>query len=272
MSEISYAREYREVELHLIDPPELAMRESFDEQKLMELADDIKMNGLIAPLVLIHRSPRYEIVAGHRRFAALTMIEAVTAPALVYADSRVDVERIKVSENAEREDVNPAHEARYFTRLLELRCGNDTDRLAALVGRSREYVETRVLLLKGDSDVLTAVDREQISLSVARELNAIKDVAHRRVYLEAAIRGGVSGRQAREWRIQANGFLDRQVASAPAGDAAAAMPAQPIDSIYRCLCCGSDEDAHDMMLVYVHKACWRIVLRPILEGTRPASS
>lgn len=264
--------EYRVIPLHLIDPPELAMRETFDEVTLVELADDIKAHGLIQPLVVQPVGARFRVIAGHRRSVALHMIEALEAPCIVRTDADVDPEALKVSENTEREDVNPAHEARYFKVLLERDCGNDTNTLASKVGRSREYVETRLLLLLGDARVLQGVADGKLTLSVARELNAIKDAAQRTVYIDAAIRGGVSGRQAREWRLQANGFTERQTESAEAAGVPPTTPTQPADSIFNCLCCQSDEDMHDMMLVYIHKGCYRAVLRPIIEGVRPVGS
>lgn len=272
MSHTTLLGALREVELHRIDPPELAMRESFNEEKLMELADSIKANGLISPLLLRPRGDRFEIIAGHRRYTALRMLDALTAPAIVAEGADVDFEAWKVAENADREDVNPAHEAKYFDALLNLRCDNDTDILARLVGRSREYVESRLLLLKGDPRVLDAIAQEKISLSVAKELNAIHDANLRAVYVEAAIRGGCSGRQAREWRLQANGFSERQTESATEAGAAAPLPTQPADSIFRCICCNGDDDLHLMKLVYVHDGCLRAVLRPLLGHASPASS
>lgn len=269
MSASATRGEFRTIELHLIDPPDLAMRETFDEDQLMTLADDIKAHGLIQPLVVYPDGKRFKIIAGHRRYSALKMIEAISAPCIVRTDADLDFEALKVAENAEREDVNPAHEANYFQRLLTTRCGDDTDRLAKLVNRSREYVETRLLLLQGDPQILQAIADKKLALGVARELNGIKDPSIRAVCLQSAVSGGCTQRQARQWRLEYNGFSERQTESAAEAGAATPMPAQPADSIFRCICCSGDDDVHLMKLVYVHDGCLRAVLRPLL-GQAPS--
>lgn len=269
MSTIPESADFRVIPLHLIDPPELAVREQFDEQRLMELADDIHSNGLIQPLVVRSVGDRFEIIAGHRRYTALHMIGAVSAPCSVRNDTDIDPDALKIAENAEREDVNPAHEAQFFARLLARDPNGDTDALAKKVRRSREYVETRLLLLRGDTRIYAAVAAGTITLSVARELNAIRNEGQRLVYLEAAVRGGASAKVAQQWRKEANRFADIQVESAEAAGAPAPMPTQPVDSVFRCICCDGDEDTYDMRLVYVHNGCYRTVLRHIIEGVRP---
>lgn len=264
--------EFCTVLLHLVDPPELAMRETFDEPKLMELADSIKAHGLISPLLLRRRGHRFEIVAGHRRYTALKMIDALSAPAIVVDGDDIDFEALKVAENSDREDVNPAQEAKYLATLLQTRCGDDTDALARMVGRSRGYVETRLLMLKGDPRIFEALANDKIGIGVARELNGIKDPNIRLVCLESAVKGGCTQQRAQQWRIEYNGFTDRQVDSAAAAGDATTQPTQPADSVNRCICCNGDDDFHLMRLVYVHDGCYRSVLRPLLGGGAPASA
>ena len=254
---------FRELDLHLVDPPALAVRQGFDEQKLIELADDIKAHGLVQPIGVKRKGDRYEVIFGHRRRVALGMIHALKVPAMIWPDTGVSHEALKIKENKYREDVNPADEAVYLQELLQKECGDDTDTLAALIGEKRTYVEDRLQLLRGDERVLEALRDEKITYTVARELNAIRDPEQRFRYLDAAVHGGATAKLARTWRLEANGFTDRQEAAgvAPQPGPAAAIVAG--ESPYRCFCCGSDEDVHDLELVYMHRGCRRMTERAL---------
>ncbi len=264
MSTVTARHTYRVIELHLIDEPSLAVRQSFDEAALYALADDIRTNGLLQPIGVKPIGDRFEVVYGHRRRIALGMIQALDAPCVIVDGTGISPEALKIKENKYREDINPGDEAIYLAELLETECGSDTDALAALIGESREYVESRLLLLRGDERVFAALrDREHgITFSVARELNMVRDPAQRAMYLDAAVRGGVSAKVARQWRLDANTFTDRQI------DAGAPPPepvlAQPPASIFRCVVCGSDEHVHEMDLVYLHRGICTTMLKRLL--------
>jgi len=168
------ARIYQQLSLDDIDPPALASRETVDERALEELAQSIARVGLIQAIGVRRCGARYQVVYGHRRFLACQMIGTPTIECVIVGDGDVSPEALKIIENAEREAVNPAEEAAMLHTLLANDCGGDTDVLARLLHRSREYVESRLLLLAGDRDVLAALRAGKITLSVARELNMMR--------------------------------------------------------------------------------------------------
>jgi len=260
------ARIYQQLSLDDIDPPALASRETVDERALEELAQSIARVGLIQAIGVRRCGARYQVVYGHRRFLACQMIGTPTIECVIVGDGDVSPEALKIIENAEREAVNPAEEAAMLQTLLANDCGGDTDVLARLLHRSREYVESRLLLLAGDRDVLAALRAGKITLSVARELNMMRAAHERRMYLDSAISNGCSYRLARDWRVRANALQDRRDSEPvpPSGDAD--RPPQPPESPYRCLMCGHDDDPHDMGLYYIHNYCFKAIVRPFLRG------
>jgi ParB family chromosome partitioning protein len=265
---------YAERPLELIDPPSLAMRETFDEAGLAELAESIRQVGVVLPIKLRSRGARFEIIDGHRRYVASLMAGRQTIPS-VAVDVGDDLgEALKAHANYWREDVNPAEEAVWFSRLLETHCEGDVDRLCTMLHLKRSYVEDRLLLLEADAEIIAAVREKRIGFGHARELQQVRDRSTRLMYLDSAIRGGATVRLIREWRQRAN--------AAPAGEAP-----PPSDGLNQhtgtpapaftmsCLCCGSDDAPWEMELIYVHRRCRGMFLDPYmarLRGELPAGA
>jgi ParB/RepB/Spo0J family partition protein len=259
----SNGRQFAMVDLALVDDPHLPARATMDAEKLDELTESIRAQGVIEPLILVKRDGRYEVVAGHRRRLAALRAELVTVPALIAPDDERTLEAIKLHENTKREDLNAGDEAIYFAQLLESLAGGDIDALAELVKETRYYVESRLALLRGDDRVLAALCAREINFAVANELNRIADAGYRLNFLEAAVKGGATARLVREWRL---GYERMQQAN-PAGDshkpAASAMPAQPAGSVLNCYFCDSPDDPHTFELVYLHRHCVQALERVV---------
>jgi len=257
----------REIPLELIDQPEVAIRETMDQTALEELTDSIREMGVLQPIVVVASDGRYRILAGHRRFIAAGRAGRPTIPALVRPAGAGAGEAVTVHENCHREDVNPAEEAGYLAHLLETSCGGDVDKLCRLTRQKRGYVEERLLLLRGDPEVLQTLKQRRLSLAVARELNRIRDQGYRRMYLEAAARGGATARMVQEWRIQSERVIPAE--PPPPGNGAnqfSALPA-PITTM-RCFLCDESDDIPEMELLYVHRSCRKVILRPLLAERR----
>lgn len=253
------------VPLALIDDPEVAMRETMDEQELANLAESIRQLGLLQPVVLRPRGVRYEIIAGHRRTVAARRAGLVDVPAMVGAVDDETVEAMKMAENVDRENVGPAEEATYLATILEKFCANDFDRLVTLTRRSESYLNDRLALLSGSAAVLEALRAKQINLSVATELNRYKDEIAGRQALELAIAQGATGRAVRDWRRQYELVLANNAAAIAAGDAVnAAIPAAST-GMPRCIVCHQDNRPEAMRMHYVHEHCNLAILEPMLS-------
>lgn len=259
--------ELRTLATALIDEPSITMRANMDDEVLMSLAESIRRTGLINPICVAPRGDRYEIIAGHQRFIACTMARLAAVECRVFDLSGRALERMKIDENAERSNVNPAEEAQYLDRLLREFCHDDVDELAEFACKSRDYVESRLLLLRGDRDIFQAVMDGLIGISVAKELNEIRHDVWRRSYLQAALTGATA-KQVKQWRIDAELFEARQQdAIAPSTSSAiASSPVAP--SGPACLVCGKTRDLHVMVPHYMHPACKEAILDPMLEAYR----
>lgn len=257
------------IPLALIDEPAVAIRSTFDEVQLGELAASIRDMGLIQPIIVKPAGDRYEVVAGHRRLIACQLAHLDPVPCLVRAAGAIDPNAVKIAENYYREPVNPAEEAAFLDNLLNTQCGGDTDNLAALIKHSRSYVEDRLTLHRGDPRILEALKQRQISLTVARELNRVKDADLRLVYTEAAIRGGATASVIRTWRQQeVQGFSSTESGEAAAASSrTAANLFQPAEM--RCLFCGDADEPERIEHVWLHKHCRRYVEK--LLNVAPAS-
>lgn len=261
----------RDVALDAIDEPSLPMRQSMDPQAMQELMESIAVDGLLQPIVLKPRGDRFEIIAGHRRFIAHKNLALPTIAALIRDVDDDRIERFKTAENTDREDVNPADQAAYFAELFVVRCNQDVDVLCELVGRKRAYVEQRLLLHAGDPAIRQAVADGEISLSIATELNKIASPDGRAMYLDAARKGGASVRSVRTWVAQAKQFDDLQAGAAPPPADYVAPPAQPYGSSLTCIVCETNDAPYEMVLVYIHRTCKRIVLDRLLASLGPSS-
>jgi len=245
---------YREIGLELIDPPSLAIRETMDLEALEELTRSIREVGVLQPIVVQEQAGRYRILAGHRRYIASMRATLKTIPAVIRDTTQVSGVAVTSHENAYREDVNPAEEAKYLAAVLEQECGGDVDRLCELTRQARSYVEGRLLLLTGDPDVFEALRQRRISMAVARELNRVTDRGYRMMYLDAAIRGGATARMVQEWRVHANLAAPVEAPAPTDGtNQYTGLPATITTMI--CLCCGSADEPWNMELIAVHKRC-----------------
>lgn len=258
--------EDRRIPLDVIDEPATPERETMEAEDLAALGLNIKAIGLIKPLVVIPRGKRYETVAGHRRLLAMRIVHYTPVPCRVLVAGQVDALSILVAENAYTEAVNPVEEARFYARLLAEKCGNDVDVLCMAVGRRREFVEDRLIMLRGNPLVLDALQHRKISIAVARELNKVTDPNRLLVYLDAAVNQGATARTVASWRISTADFgplIPGDDGAGPAPDATAStVPAYQIE----CMFCGGTEDPYLMDFVHIHRPCRKLQERLLQRG------
>lgn len=262
MPETSPRAGFQLVPYALLDEPEIAARETMDDQAMLDLVESIRKIGLLQPLGVVKSGERYRISYGHRRYKACGLVPLDPVPCMVFPEGTDDEEALKVAENNDREELNVGEEALYLNDLLERRCGADVDRLCAYVKKKRQWVEDRLLLLNGDIEVLQALRDRRIKFAVAKELNKVADLGARRQFLDAALRGGATGALIRRWREEHEAFQARQSPASGDTDPAAPTPVvQPADSPMRCVDCGSADDFHEMELLYIHRSCKRRIDR-----------
>lgn len=179
------------IPLQLIDPPTNPDRFALQIADVQTLADDIRLHGLIQPIVLGARNGRYEVVAGHRRFLAVQSIGWTEIEARVLQDGSFDAAEIRFVENTHRSNLTPIEEAVAIRRMQE-REGITQEQIAEKVSRSADWVKRRIALLRLDDDFMQAVHEERIPASVALELNRIDDPTIRRYTFDQCMSYGIT--------------------------------------------------------------------------------
>lgn len=144
-------------------------RRTFREQSLKELAQSIRENGVIEPILVRPNSDGYEIVAGERRYRAAVMAGLVTIPAMIREIADEDVLRVQIVENVQREGVPFMEEARGLRRLRD-ECALDVREIARKIGKSEAYVYFQIALTKMAADAQEACDLGELTKSTAWEI------------------------------------------------------------------------------------------------------
>ena len=144
-------------------------RKEFDREKLDELAQSIKENGVIQPII-VRQSPviGYEILAGERRYRASLLAGLQSIPAVVKQLSDQEMMVQAIIENLQRENLNPIEEARAYESLVEK--GFTHAEIADKMGKSRPYISNSIRLLSLPDAILSEVENGKLSQAHARSL------------------------------------------------------------------------------------------------------
>ena len=153
-----------------LQPNKEQPRKKFNTEELKELANSIKSNGMLQPIIARKTAnENLEIIAGERRWRAAQMISLHEVPVIIKNISDKDVMQIGLIENIQRENLNPVEEARAFTRLLQDNNSN-YEELTRLVGKSRSHISNMIRLLELDDKILNLIEEEKLSMGHARTL------------------------------------------------------------------------------------------------------
>ena len=144
-------------------------RKEFDREKLHELSQSIKENGIIQPII-VRQSPviGYEILAGERRYRASLLAGLKSIPAVVKQLSDQEMVIQSIIENLQRENLNPIEEARAYESLIEK--GFTHAEIADKMGKSRPYISNSIRLLSLPEQILLEVENGKLSQAHARSL------------------------------------------------------------------------------------------------------
>lgn len=184
----------RRVVVDLIDVNPLQPRTVFDPQRLQELADSIKANGIIQPLVLRSRGERYELVAGERRWRAARLAGILEVPVVVQDIPDDRLLEITLVENIQREDLNAIEVAHAFDRLArELHLSHDE--IASRTGKDRSTITNTLRLLKLPADLQQLIAEHRLSMGHARAILGLPTEDLQRQVAEKASSQGLSVRQ-----------------------------------------------------------------------------
>lgn len=175
------------IEVDKIKPNPFQPRREFDEAKLKDLSESIRMYGILQPLVVTRREiqkedgglvTEYELISGERRLRASKLASLREVPAIIRENGDEAEDRIKLElaiiENLQREDLNAVDRARAFERLVKEFSFKHTQ-IAIKVGKSREYVSNTLRILLLNDEILLALSQGKISEGHTRPLLMLVD-------------------------------------------------------------------------------------------------
>jgi ParB family transcriptional regulator, chromosome partitioning protein len=264
-----------EIPVQQIIEPVDPMRSSFDEDKINELCESIKKQGLINPITVrpvhvpikntecstslkgeicsnpLHK--KYEVVAGHRRFTACVRASVFVIPCVVREMTDDEVFSMRAHENLFREDVDPVDEALYIGKLI----GEETDKIpeiAEQLNRSVTWVEDRLMILTYPDYFLQPIKVGKVKLGVAKALAQIDDEVYRKMFFDNAIRDGMT-----VW--QADYFLSQWQNGIYKDSSEIVIPSdnpknfEPVKVRMQCAKCGQMAETPNLQTVWIHVEC-----------------
>ena len=181
------------IDINDIKPNRAQPRINFDEAKLAELAESIKTNGVIQPLIVREAEAGYELVAGERRWRASRLAGLRKIPCLVREFDDRQNAIVAIIENMQREDLNPIEEAKGLRSMTEI-YGFTQEQVSASLGRSRTYITNSIRLLKLPEEIQEYVSSGQMSAAHGRTIINVPDPAKQKEIADKIIRNDLSVR------------------------------------------------------------------------------
>ncbi len=182
------------VAIDSIDPNPLQPRRTFQSERLSELAQSIRANGIIQPLVVRRVGDRYQLVAGERRWRAAKLAGVADVPVVVENIPDDRLLEITLIENIQREDLNPIETAVAFDRLSR-ELGLNPEEVGTRTGKDRTTITNFLRLLQLPADLQQLVAERRLSAGHARCLLTLPTADLRREVAEKSIAQGWSVRQ-----------------------------------------------------------------------------
>ena len=212
------------VALNRIRPSALQPRKEFAAEALQELADSIREQGIVQPLIVRERDGFFELIAGERRWRAAQLLNLPEVPVITReADDRAVLE-LALIENLQRENLNPLEEAVGYAQLAEQFQLTQED-IATKVGKSRAAVANATRLLKLPASVQSFLRDGRISVGHAKVILGLADETNQKLAAERIIKEGLNVRQTEGLvaKLQARG-------QKISGDSAKPLAIVPVDS------------------------------------------
>jgi ParB family transcriptional regulator, chromosome partitioning protein len=182
------------VALDRIRPCPLQPRKDFSPEALRELADSIREQGIVQPLIVRERDGRLELIAGERRWRAAQLLGLAEVPVILrQADDRAVLE-LALIENLQRENLNPLEEAHGYSQLIE-QFQLKQEEVATKVGKSRAVVANALRLLKLPPSIQASIREGRLSVGHAKVILSLASELNQKAAAERILKDGLSVRQ-----------------------------------------------------------------------------
>lgn len=184
-----------EVEISLVDTNPNQPRKNFDKDSLDELADSIREQGILQPILVEKQEDRYLIIAGERRYRAAKLAELTAIPVIVKSISQENRLEIALIENLQRENLNPIEEAKAFRFLIDT-SSISQDELSKRLGKKRSTIANSLRLLNLSKKMQDAVKEGKMSAGHARAILSVVNPADQEWLFQMISDKGISVREA----------------------------------------------------------------------------
>ena len=186
-----------EIPIEDIYPNANQPRTHFDEKALQELAESIKVLGIIQPITVRKDGAKFEIISGERRYRASKMAGLKEIPAYVRLVNDQELLEMALVENIQREDLDAIEVALTYQRLLE-EIGLTQEALSQRVGKERSTITNSIRLLKLNPDVQQAIRNGDISAGHGRAILSLENPEDQQALFKQIVNNRLSVRQAEE--------------------------------------------------------------------------
>jgi len=172
-------------------------RQNWDEKKIFDLAESIKANGVIQPILIRPMGQGYQLIVGERRLRAAQLAGKETIPAIIRDASEEQTLEWALVENIHRADLNPTERARAYQHYLKT-FSLTQDQAAQRLGEDRSTIANYIRLLELSGEIRQMIAESRISMGHARALLGVVDVLQRQRLAELTVRKKLSVRQLEE--------------------------------------------------------------------------
>lgn len=179
--------------IELIDPNPVQPRTVFQPKALEELADSIRANGIIQPLIVRRKQDRFELVAGERRWRAARLIGLKQVPAVIQDIANDRVLELAIIENLQREDLNPIETAQAFERLAT-EFNLTHEEIAKRTGKDRSTITNLLRLLRLPAEIQIMLAEHRLSMGHARAILGLPTEEQQRQVADRTVAEGLSVR------------------------------------------------------------------------------
>ncbi len=187
-----------EISIHEIEVNPFQPRQYFDKETLRELADSIKVHGIIQPITVRKLSRnQYQLISGERRYQAARLSGLKTIPAYIRSADDQQMLEMSLIENIQRENLNPIEIALSYQRLLT-ECNIKQDELGDRVGKNRSTVTNYLRLLKLPPDIQIALRDNRLSMGHARAIINVENPEVQLLIFKRTVKEDLSVRQVEE--------------------------------------------------------------------------
>lgn len=186
--------ELLDLDLDLIEPNAEQPRRSFNENNLDDLAQSIKANGIVQPIIVRRKGSKFQLVAGERRWRASQRAGLKKIPAIVKNIADEKLLELALIENIQRQELNAIEEAKAYKNLINT-VGLTQEMIAERVGKNRTVITTFLRLLKLPKDIQKLLEEDKISAGHARALLMTENEDYQRQIANKIIEMSLSVRE-----------------------------------------------------------------------------